>query len=75
MERRFIRARQREGIEAAKAKGVYIGGKRRLDCDRVLAMKDAGEGPAAIAKGLGCSRMQVYRVTRAEAPEESTLAD
>ena len=31
MERRFIRERQREGIERAKADGVYRGGKRRLD--------------------------------------------
>ena len=36
MERRFIKERQREGIERAKADGVYRGGKRRLDL---------GEGP------------------------------
>ncbi|MCJ2010420.1 recombinase family protein [Methylobacterium sp. J-092] len=62
MERRFILERQREGIEAVKAKGLYTGGKRRLDRDKVLAMKAAGTGPAAIARALGCSRMQVYRI-------------
>ncbi|MGY6282647.1 recombinase family protein [Methylorubrum extorquens] len=67
MERRFILERQREGIQAAKAKGVYRGGTRRVDRDKVLAMKADGHGPAAIAKALGCSRMQVYRVIGAEA--------
>ncbi len=31
MERRFIKERQRDGIEQAKGKGTYTGGKRRLD--------------------------------------------
>ena len=62
MERRFILERQRDGIAAAKAKGVYKGGTRRLDRDRVLAMKSEGHGPATIARTLGCSRMQVYRI-------------
>src|SRR3954469_3860530 len=31
MERRFIKERQREGIEKAKSVGVYKGGKRRLN--------------------------------------------
>jgi DNA invertase Pin-like site-specific DNA recombinase len=31
MERRFIKERQREGIERAKGEGVYRGGKRRVD--------------------------------------------
>ncbi|GJD30585.1 Transposon gamma-delta resolvase [Methylobacterium adhaesivum] len=64
MERRFIRERQREGIMRAKASGVYAGGKRRLDRDRIRTMHADGVGPAAIARTLGCSRMQVYRVLR-----------
>jgi DNA invertase Pin-like site-specific DNA recombinase len=36
--------------------------KRRLDRETVRAMFVAGQGPAAIAKALRCSRMQVYRV-------------
>jgi hypothetical protein len=31
MERRFIKERQREGIERTKADGIYQGGKRRLN--------------------------------------------
>lgn len=62
MERRFIKERQRDGIEQAKAMGVYKGGKRRLDRDRIRAMHASGSGAAAIASTLGCSRMQVYRV-------------
>jgi DNA invertase Pin-like site-specific DNA recombinase len=62
MERRFIKERQRDGIEQAKAGGTYKGGKRRLDHEKVLALHGRGHGPAAIAKALGCSRMQVYRI-------------
>ncbi|KQT52405.1 MULTISPECIES: recombinase family protein [unclassified Aureimonas] len=62
MERRFIKERQREGIERARAEGSYRGGKRRLDRERVLSMHSAGEGPTAIANALGCSRMQIYRI-------------
>ena len=64
MERRFIKERQREGIARAKAEGVYAGGKRRLDHDRIRALAAVGRGPGAIAAELGCSRMQVYRVLR-----------
>ncbi len=62
MERRFIKERQREGIERAKADGRYVGGKRRIDRAVVLSRKANGENVAAIATALGCSRMQVYRV-------------
>lgn len=62
MERRFIKERQREGIERAKVEGVYVGGKRRLDRERIKVLHADGVGPAAIARALGCSRMQVYRV-------------
>lgn len=62
MERRFIKERQREGIVRAKATGVYAGGKRRLDRDRIRALSAQGHGPAAIAREVDCSRMQVYRV-------------
>ena len=62
MERRFIKERQREGIERAKAEGIYQGGKRRIDREQVEALNASGHGATAIAKALGCSRMQVYRV-------------
>lgn len=66
MERRFIKERQREGIDRAKQAGVYKGGKARIDRDEVLRLKAAGVGPASIAKQIGCSRMQVYRILAAE---------
>lgn len=62
MERRFIRERQRDGIERAEPEGGYVGGKRRLDRERIKALHAKDTGPAALAKALGCSRMQVYRV-------------
>jgi DNA invertase Pin-like site-specific DNA recombinase len=62
MERRFIKERQREGIQRAKAAGAYRGGTRRLDRAKVQQMHAAGTSPTAIARELGCSRMQVYRI-------------
>ncbi|MEP3629668.1 MAG: recombinase family protein, partial [Hyphomicrobiales bacterium] len=62
MERRFIKERQREGIERAKANGVYKGGKRRIDRDTVIEMNASGLKPSQIASELSCSRMQVYRI-------------
>jgi DNA invertase Pin-like site-specific DNA recombinase len=56
MELGFIRERQRVGIEAAKAKGVYKGSPVTLDHPRILAMRAEGKGPTEIAKALGCSR-------------------
>lgn len=64
MERRFIRDRQREGIQKAKAAGIYKGGKTRIDHAEILRLAAAGLGPAEIARSVGCSRMQVYRVKR-----------
>lgn len=62
MERRFIRESQREWIERAEATGVYLGGKRRLNRDRIHALHAEGSGPTAIASAVGCLRMQAYRV-------------
>src|ERR1700712_1557049 len=38
MERRFIKERQRDGIEQAKRNGVYKGGSVRIDRQRVVEM-------------------------------------
>jgi DNA invertase Pin-like site-specific DNA recombinase len=62
MERRFIKERQRECIARAKADGIYTGGKRRLDRDRIRSLADGGLAVTEIARQVGCSRMQVYRV-------------
>ncbi len=67
-ERNMIRSRQQEGIERAKAKGVYKGGKKKIDRNAVLKLKAEGIGPAKIAKELGVARSSVYRVL--EEPQE-----
>lgn len=55
------RERQTEGIEAAKARGVYKGGKARVDPDAVRKLMADGMKPAHIARRLGISRGTVYK--------------
>lgn len=55
------RERQAEGIEAAKARGVYKGGKARIDPEAVRNLAAQGVRPAHIARELGISRGTVYR--------------
>lgn len=58
-----IRAeRQRDGIEAAKAKGVYKGRPVTIEPEAIKAALAAGEGPAAVARRLGVARSTVYRL-------------
>ena len=50
---------------AAQKKGLTSKGplqKPSIDVSRVKALRDAGEGPAAIAKELKMARSSVYRV-------------
>ncbi|CPT96713.1 recombinase family protein [Mycobacteroides abscessus] len=70
-ERSMIRERQREGIELAKAKGVYKGRKPALTDEQtveVLERLAGGEHPADLAREFGVSRATVYNV-RARASE------
>lgn len=62
METGFIKERQREGIEAAKARGVYKGRPVTLDHDKVRQMAKGGFGATEIAGAMGCSRSAVYKV-------------
>ena len=55
------RERQLEGIEAAKARGVYKGGKPRIDPDAVRKLIADGMKPAHVARQLGISRGTVYK--------------
>jgi DNA invertase Pin-like site-specific DNA recombinase len=55
------RERQLEGIKAAKARGVYKGGKPRIDPDAVRKLIADGMKPAHIARQLGISRGTVYK--------------
>ena len=61
MELGFIKERQRAGIEAAKAKGVYKGRPSSLDHDKIKELHAMGMGATAIARELGCSRGAVYK--------------
>jgi DNA invertase Pin-like site-specific DNA recombinase len=61
MELGFIRDRQRAGIEAAKARGVYKGRPITLDYKRIVALRAEGKGATEIARTIGCSRGAVYK--------------
>jgi len=58
------RDRQREGIERAKAKGVYRGRRSNIDTARINTLMAAGITPAAIAREMGIGRASVYRLAR-----------
>lgn len=60
-ERSIIKQRQREGIQKAKAKGVYKGRKPTIDKDRILALREEGHSTYKIAEVMGISRMTVHR--------------
>jgi DNA invertase Pin-like site-specific DNA recombinase len=55
------RERQREGIERAKAAGVYRGRKPSVDVRAVRELRSKGVGATEIAKQLGIGRASVYR--------------
>ena len=56
------RERQMEGIEKAKARGVYKGRKSTVDADLVRELHAQGLGSVAIAAKVGASRSTVWRV-------------
>lgn len=58
------KARQREGIDAALAKGPdspFKGRPATIEADRITALKAEGLTPTKIAKELGIARSSVYR--------------
>jgi DNA invertase Pin-like site-specific DNA recombinase len=58
--------RQREGIEKAKIRGIYKGGKQRFDPTEIKNRHNSGMKPRAIARELGCSPATVYRLLEGE---------
>lgn len=64
MELKFIRDRQRAGIEAAKDKGAYKGRRKSVDDNEIRKLADEGIAKAQIARDLGVSRMTVYRALK-----------
>jgi DNA invertase Pin-like site-specific DNA recombinase len=65
MELGFIRDRQRAGIDAAKAKGVYKGRPATFDRSRIVALRKEGMGATEIARAVGCKRGNVYKTLKA----------
>lgn len=53
--------RQRDGIENAKARGVYQGRPASIDPAEVRRLKASGLGATQIARELGIGRASVYR--------------
>ena len=68
-EREVMLERQRDGIAAAKAKGLYKGRKptARVKSDQIRALAAEGMSKEKIAKRLDVSRRSVFRIL-AEAP-------
>lgn len=62
IEKHFIRARQRRGIDARKALGLYKGRPPSIQPDDVRQLRDQGLGATEIAKRLKIGRASVYRV-------------
>ena len=67
MELGFIKERQRAGIEAAKAEGVYKGRPVKFDRARIIELRKQGMGATEIAKAVGCKRGAVYLALKAAA--------
>lgn len=68
MERALIRERQREGIDLAKARGVYKGGQPKLTPMQAQDLRErAKKGTAKVdlARHYGISRQAVYDYLRA----------
>jgi len=65
MEKHFIKARQRRGIDAAKARGVYRGRPATISSDAVRELHQQGIGATEIAKRLRIGRASVYRALAA----------
>jgi Helix-turn-helix domain of resolvase len=61
-ENNLRRERQMEGINAAKARGVYKGRKPSIKPDEVRRLRKEGLGATEIARKLGVGRASVYRV-------------
>jgi DNA invertase Pin-like site-specific DNA recombinase len=69
MELKFIRDRQRAGIDAAKDKGVYKGRQKRVNDDAIRRLASEGVPKAQIARDLGVSRMTIYRALEKQKTE------
>ena len=65
MEKHFLKARQRRGIDAAKLRGAYKGRPVSIMPQDVRELRDQGLGATEIAKRLKIARASVYRALAA----------
>lgn len=65
LEKHFILARQRRGIDAAKLRGIYKGRPATIDVEQVRELRQQGMGATEIAKRLQIGRASVYRALAA----------
>jgi DNA invertase Pin-like site-specific DNA recombinase len=65
------RERQREGIAAAKNRGVYRGSKRSINAAEVRRLAAEGASPTAISRRLKISRQSVYRIVAEQTDTEA----
>lgn len=65
VEKHFIKARQRRGIDAAKIKGVYKGRPPSISPEQIRQLREQGLGATEIAKRLKIGRASVYRALAA----------
>ena len=56
--------RQREGVERAKAAGIYKGRKPNVNVEQVRSLRNQGLGATDIASKLGIARASVYRALK-----------
>jgi len=64
LETNLRKERQLEGIAKAKEKGVYKGGRTKIDVEQVKKLKGEGLGATAIAKRMGIHRDSFYRLLK-----------
>ena len=64
LETNLRKERQLEGIAKAKAKGVYKGGKSKINIDEIIKLKGEGLGATAIAKKMNIHRDSIYRLLK-----------
>jgi DNA invertase Pin-like site-specific DNA recombinase len=65
-ERHRILERTNEGRVAAMDAGVRFGRKRWVDREKLLKMRNDGQGATDIAKALGIGRATVYKILKEE---------
>lgn len=66
-ERHRILERTNEGRLEAKSKGIKFGRKRKIDREKIRALRAADIGATEIAKQAGIGRSTVYKLLKVEA--------